>query len=726
MTNAELHPSEKNNSQIEKNRFQVLFEHTRQAAAFFSRTDGQIQAHNQAFLRLSGYSEKELQNKRLKNFIHPDEKRVINERLKKMVRAQEKDDVFEVRVINKSGDVFFVEVTVLPYYQKRHLAGVEVFIQDISERKNYEKALLRQNKELKVLNAVALEISRTLSLEQILENSLSIILRTLEFQTGTFAIYDDTLRNFSHIIRCGDFPPELNQFIENELNSLLKNPENISQSVMVFHSMTPATGKPDGMGAALERCGFKSGALVLLRSKRKLRGVLMLWKRDDADFDRSDIMLLMSIGSQVGMAIENSWLYEQTDQKLQARIKELAALNAVANAVSQAIDLEQRLKLALRNILQVLQIQQGGIYIVDEQSKSAYLKANQNLPGIFGEQLENPQKIDLFASNLEDQSVVIDSLGTPIWRRIYQISTLPPDVPGVITLPLCTKKKFLGFACLIVPRKRNLSAEELRLLESIGAQLSVAIENSKLYEEAQARRSELLEINKELENFIYLISHDLKTPVISIQGLIDIFLDELKTPLREIELKYFKAIQDCAERMESLIKALLEFSRLGQTPLTLAKMDLNRTLQEIVTEMDFEREKFSVKIEWTNNFPTVYADRFRLKMAFANLIDNGIKYSRPEADAFVKVTFEEFGDYWQFCVADNGSGIDKKYFQRIFNLFERLTRKPVGSGLGLSMVQRIIKKHGGTIWIESMVGKGSRFYFTLPKQNLAKNGNHAE
>ena len=715
MNDLEIYDAEAENHLSLRNRFQVIFENLSQAAAFFSHQDGQLCVYNHAFIKLTGYSQAELNQKRFSDFVYPADLPIVSRRLKKIVRKQAKHDTFEIRALNKDQQIYFVEITILPHYHRRRLEGAEVFVRDITERKNYEAALLRQNNELKVLNTIAEVIAKTLSLEEILENSLEVILKTLDFQAGAIAIYDDMAQKFTRFIRYGEFKSALEKFVEAELNKLVKNPTGLAQSVLTFNVTTEQTSQINGMGKLLSRCGYQSGAIVLLRSKDKTRGVLFLWRKNTTDFNRSDMKLLISIGGQVGMAIENSWLYEQTDLKLQARISELAALNAISNAVSQTIELEERLNITLTNILKVLQLEQGSIYIVDDFSKVAHLKANQGLPE---EVIQQAQVLDLKPADIQyiyQDKIVVDSPFNSFWKKIYEAPVFSSSISRVLTIQLRAKEKLLGFCVLLLKPKRKLSIDELRLLESIGLQIGVAIENSKLYEEAQIRQKELQEMNKELENFIYLISHDLKTPVISIQGLVDIFLEELERPLLETEQKYFRAIQECANRMESLIQDLLEFSRLGQAPLNLESTDINEILNEIRQEFQFNLEHYQVNLKYNGKLPTIYCDPFRFKLALANLIDNAIKYSRTEVDSYVNVSYIEQKNDWLFCVSDNGLGIDPKYHERIFNLFERLTRFPPGSGLGLAMVQRIVRLHGGSIWVESKLGEGSKFFLTVPK-----------
>lgn len=697
-------------------RYQVIFENFSQAAAFFSSKDGKLTVYNHSFNQLTGYTKKELRGKTFQDFVHPDDLAVVNRRLRKLVLKKDTQAAFEIRVLNKQQNIYFVEVIALPHFENGELEGIEVFVRDITERKTYEKALVRQNNELKLLNAIAEVISETLSLEEILDSSLSVILKTLSYQTGLISIYDPTAKKFSRSFFCGEFDSELQKTLNGELNQLLFKMEAHTDWVLTFNSKNLHETFLNGMADFFKKKRYRSGAVVVLRSKEKIRGIMIILKRKLEYYSPEEQELLQSIGGQVGMALENSWLYEQTDLKLQARIQELAALNAISSAVSQTVELEERLKIILANLLQVMHLTQGGIYIVDDKQEEANLLVKQGLPKKYVQEIEKIELKEIQALLIPEKELIMDTQTMSSWYQLMKIGKSSCEIERVLTVFLRVKDKFLGFCNLVVAPERKITDDELRLLESVVHQIGVSIDNSKLYKEANIRQKQLQRMNKELENFIYLISHDLKTPVISIQGLIDIFLDELKQPLTQEENKYFKAIQECANRMESLIQNLLEFSRLGQVPLRPEEINLNELIDEIMNDFKFKIEQYKVKVTFPDDLPTLPVDRFRFKLAMANLIDNALKYSRQDVDSFLRIECREEHDRWLFTFADNGIGIAKIYYERVFNLFERLIRNPPGSGLGLAMVRRIVKMHGGSIWIDSKEGEGSRFFFTLPKE----------
>jgi PAS domain S-box-containing protein len=686
-----------------------------QAAAFFSRESGKLALYNHAFTQLTGYTRKDLAGKQFSDFIHPRDLSLVQKRLKNLIRRKLSEDIFEIRVLTKDNQTIYVEITALSQIENKRLQGVEVFIRDITQRKIYEKALLRQNKELKLLNSIAEIVSQTLSLDELLKKSLDLILKNLEFDAGSICVFDHISEKISKFVEVGSFNPQLQEFTNKKFKKIQEEALNLPQSVLTFSRNRSKTKSNLILHEIFAEIDYQAGAIIILHSKDKVWGVLMLWKKGTSQFDRKDIKLLVSIGSQIGMAIENTWLYEQTDLKLQERIKELAAINSILNAIRQTVNVEERLSLALKSLLEVMKLEQGAIFIVSKNGLEVILKSHQGLTDAITKNFSRLPLNQTALRVLEDESKrVFDSRTIPFWHRSLRTGLIDESIKRLLVISFRTKNKLLGFCCLVATLERQLTCEESSLLESLSLQIGVAIENARLYDEAQVRQRELQQKNQELENFIYLISHDLKTPVISIQGLIDIFLAESERRLTRSEKKYFDAIQASANRMESLIKNLLEFARLGQAILNFEYFKTNELMDELEKEFQFKAEQKNVKLKLNKSIPEIYGDRLRLKLAISNLIDNGINYAKSDTKSYVKFWCEKQEYQWLFCVEDNGIGIAKRFHQRIFQPFERLTREPPGSGLGLAMVQRIIQMHEGKIWVESDEGAGSKFYFTLP------------
>ncbi len=233
------------------------------------------------------------------------------------------------------------------------------------------------------------------------------------------------------------------------------------------------------------------------------------------------------------------------------------------------------------------------------------------------------------------------------------------------------------------------------------------------------RTEELENANHELESFSYSISHDLRAPLRSIHGFSQIILEDYSENLDPEVNHYFGLIRKNATMMGNLVDDLLSFSRLGRQSLNLVKVDSASIVKEVIESLqsDIRERKIAMKMV---ELPEVKADPSLLRQIFVNLISNSIKFSRlknvPEIEVGYETQIIEDGlIHAYFYVKDNGVGFDMKFYDKLFGVFQRLHRAEdyEGTGVGLAIVDRIVKKHGGNVWAESVIGKGTTFYFTL-------------
>ncbi len=240
------------------------------------------------------------------------------------------------------------------------------------------------------------------------------------------------------------------------------------------------------------------------------------------------------------------------------------------------------------------------------------------------------------------------------------------------------------------------------------------------------RTAELENANHELESFSYSISHDLRAPLRSINGFSQIIREDYSENLDPEVNHYFELIQKNATMMGNLVDDLLNFSRLGRQALNKVKVDSGSIVQEVVESLQSEIKERKIKIT-VSNLPECEADPSLLRQVFVNLISNSIKFSNTQKEPVIEVGHEtqiiEDGlAHSYFFVKDNGVGFDMKFYDKLFGVFQRLHRAEdyEGTGVGLAIVDRIIKKHGGNIWAESVIGEGTTFYFTLGETNNGK------
>lgn len=243
-------------------------------------------------------------------------------------------------------------------------------------------------------------------------------------------------------------------------------------------------------------------------------------------------------------------------------------------------------------------------------------------------------------------------------------------------------------------------------------------ERKKAQEILKLKLEELQRSNDELEQFAYVSSHDLQEPLRMISSYLQLLQRRYQGKLDEKADKYIYFAVDGASRMQVLINDLLEFSRVTTKAREPEPTDSELILNQVLSNLDLyiKQNKATVTCD---PLPEVMADNTQLAQLFQNLIANGIKFHGEEAPK-IHISAERKAKEWLFSVQDNGIGIDPKYSEKIFEVFKRLYKKEEypGTGIGLAICKKIVERHGGHIWVESELGKGATFYFTLPINQL--------
>jgi signal transduction histidine kinase len=237
--------------------------------------------------------------------------------------------------------------------------------------------------------------------------------------------------------------------------------------------------------------------------------------------------------------------------------------------------------------------------------------------------------------------------------------------------------------------------------------------NETLEQRVAVRTAEAERHVKELEQFAYVTSHDLKAPLRNIANLVTWLEEDLSEKLTDATREQLGLLRDRVQRMDSLIEGLLDYSRIGKTAQSLVTVDISELLAEVIDSLP-PPDGFVVDV--AANMPTLHTDRLHLYQVFSNLIGNSLKYGRGE-HGHTRVTARERGEFYEFCVADDGPGIAPEYHDKIFRMFQTLAVSDYGSntGIGLALVKKIVQEHGGSISLISAEGSGAAFSFSWPK-----------
>jgi signal transduction histidine kinase len=255
--------------------------------------------------------------------------------------------------------------------------------------------------------------------------------------------------------------------------------------------------------------------------------------------------------------------------------------------------------------------------------------------------------------------------------------------------------------------------QELQAEISERRQAEIALQQAN--DALRQRTAELELANKELKDFAYIVSHDLKSPLRGISRLTSWLVQDYPDTFDEEGKEMAELLIGRVKRMDSLIDGILDYSRVGRIIGNNEQIDLNALVSDVI-EMIAPPESIRIVVEQT--LPVIVGDRIRIVQVFQNLLSNAVEFM-DKPDGKIRIGCVDEGTYWRFQITDNGPGIDPKYHEKIFRIFQTLTPRDVreSTGVGLAIVKKIVEFYGGRIWIESEAGQGSLFSFTLPKQS---------
>ncbi len=287
---------------------------------------------------------------------------------------------------------------------------------------------------------------------------------------------------------------------------------------------------------------------------------------------------------------------------------------------------------------------------------------------------------------------------------------------SLFTVPLIAAEQLQGVLQILSLHQRRFSEDDKRLVRILASELAEGLYRKKLSDALAEANKTLAEKNAELEQFVYSVSHDLKAPLISIQGFAS-QVQELYYDKMQYEARFaLERIRYNAKVMEDMIMELLDLSRVGRETVKMDVIYLYEMTSSIIENYRGHIEAQRAKINISPDLPAVHFPRRRLEQVMTNLIGNAIRYTARVKDPCISVYAIDHLEMHEIVVKDNGIGIAQKDFEKVFRLFERGESDQPGSGVGLAIVKKIVEQYGGKIWIQSELGKGAEFHFTIKKR----------
>jgi len=285
-----------------------------------------------------------------------------------------------------------------------------------------------------------------------------------------------------------------------------------------------------------------------------------------------------------------------------------------------------------------------------------------------------------------------------------------------IDVPVVVDREVFGVIKVESEKVNAFDENDRKLLELLTEHVASSI--SIIREKDKLRKSlgDLEKSNKELDEYTYAVSHDLKAPLRTIQAFSDFLLSGVGDKLDEDEKDCLSRIINASKRMTALIEDLLTLSRINRKYLEIDSVNLNEMLKVLIIDLNAMVEEKGTEIKIDNELPVIRGHKIWIRQLFTNLVSNAVKFNKS-SEPKVWVGYEDHYDYYQFSVKDNGIGIEEKNYEKIFRLFERLHTQEEfpGSGAGLTICKKIVDGYGGKIWVESKQGQETTFYFTIPK-----------
>jgi GAF domain-containing protein len=461
-------------------------------------------------------------------------------------------------------------------------------------------------------------------------------------------------------------------------------------------------------------------------------GTIHIRRMEVRPFTEKQIKLLETFASQAVIAIENVRLFQELEartRELARSVGELKALGEVGQAVSSTLDLETVLSTIVTHAVQLSATNGGIIYEYDEPTQEFHLRASYRMePELVEAYQATPLRLGQGATGraaattepvqitdlLQEQELPIRGIRPMLSRLGYR---------SLLAVPLLLKQRIMGALTVFRREVGSFSPEVVNLLQTFAAQSALAIQNARLYREIEDKSRQIEAANRHKSEFLANMSHELRTPLNAIIGFSEVLGERLFGELNEKQAEYTEDILSSGRHLLSLINEILDLSKVeaGRMELELATFDLPLAIDNARTFVRERATKHGINLDVTvdERLGDFVGDERKIKQVLLNLLSNAVKFT-PEGGR-IGITARQADGSVEISVSDTGIGIAPEDQARIFEEFRQVgsdyAHKTEGTGLGLTLAKKFVELHGGKIWVESEVGKGSTFSFTLPERS---------
>ncbi len=460
---------------------------------------------------------------------------------------------------------------------------------------------------------------------------------------------------------------------------------------------------------------------VPLRVRGENIGILQAVRRVANPFSHSEVRFLDTVGAQLSLALDNYRLLNQA----QRRAQQLEIAAEVSRLATSTLETGTLLSRAVNLLRERFGFYHTAIYLLDEQGKYAVVREATGQPGV--QMKEAKHSIAVGSKTIVGQVTengkpyaALDSSKDPYFRA----HPLLPETKTQLALPLKIGDRMLGALDIHVSRANAFLPADIAVLQSLADQVAVALDNARSYEVEREALKEMREADRLKTQFLANMSHELRTPLNSIIGFSRVILKGIDGPITDLQNQDLTAIHNAGQHLLGLINDILDISRIdaGKMELAFEEVDMRNLIQSVSsTALGLIKDK-PIRLSQfiPDDMPLARADPIRTRQVLLNLLSNAAKFTESGSIVVEAKLQTSPDDYPEIVVSvsDTGSGIPAEHFPKLFTEFSQVdaspTRRTGGTGLGLSICKRLIEMHGGRIWVDSILGKGSTFYFTLP------------
>ncbi len=593
-------------------------------------------------------------------------------------------------------------LVITPMVVEEKVSGLVFTYTDITEIRRTEEQVRQRNKELVALNTIASSISTSLKLNEVLAVAAEQIRDIVRADAVLFYLRD-SLGNRLTLSQSLGLSPDQQSKIEtlDATHSVTGTVIAERRPLYISGELVKDTRVTTEGRKVFSELHLQSLAVIPLRSKESILGALDVVFSETHEFTDQEQQLLLLIGNQIGPAIENAQLYSE----VQAQVQRMTSLYELGKALTGTLDTASLLQSVRAEVTRALPVD-SFFYDVYNETEMRFERMYEFQGGKESSSAHEPLKTELVLEN------------SPFWNLVHEGTSLHKHDSGssMIAVPVMAMSNVIGVIAAGSRKENAYSVAHLRLLESIANLTQIALEKARLHEDTMEKSMQIEARNKELDDFTYVVSHDLKEPLISIEGYSKILMNEYGAGFDQDGKDYLSSVVQSTGRMKNLINDLLTLSRVGRVAETVQTVSSAQIVQEILRELRFTLEERGVKVDVADALPTVRFNATQLSIIFRNLISNALKFT-DKTEPKILIVCEGKGDEFVFSVSDNGIGIEKQYFEKIFQIFQRLQRSEQyrGTGAGLTIVKKIVENHHGRVWVESTLGEGSTFFFSVLK-----------